>query len=606
MGESTCVMQTFSHSSEASVEHKEGNPLRALGESISFGRFMSETLDWERYSCFSQNRRLEEVEKYSKPGSVAQKKAFFEAHYKRLAAKKAIALVEQSNSATNSLPDPEIKGEISGDLSTLSASGNIEISGELSTESGSGNISNPEAVNELSESVTPSIASDSVSDRNLCSSDAERENKRSDQAEGAEISKEENIPSAEKVIHVEYSDKPANVEKCDQAVDIQEVKLTIKESSEEVLALESKTKPVNSSKSSHSRTSKLPAFPPKSKNPAHLRKGSNATGNDKKSARDSIDKRKAIPTPLQKLMDKKRTTPKSLHLSINYSSHTVEASRPSPALQNLRNSRIITNSFTASKDSSTTPRNQINQQSTRVLRRSFAASKDSSNPVQAPTRASVSFTLKYPSVIPKSESKRPKTLLSSSISGSRTVDEKWPSVSAGYSTSSGICESIRSRTVVSSFNFRSEERAAKRKEFFQRLEERRNSKVAEKALQPKKSKEKEENCGTKKDHSVAVKPKSIVDSSRVVESLNNKGKRVYVFAYAAILHIPTCPRSPKLGRNRTPHVVKDATSRPPRMPSANLDGSKRVLEKNRQTATRSSASLLQRKTHENTSPNIQA
>ncbi|XP_027920360.1 protein WVD2-like 7 [Vigna unguiculata] len=51
--------------------------------SISFGRFENEPLSWERRSSFSHNRYLEEVEKYSKPGSVIQKKAYFEAHFKK-------------------------------------------------------------------------------------------------------------------------------------------------------------------------------------------------------------------------------------------------------------------------------------------------------------------------------------------------------------------------------------------------------------------------------------------------------------------------------------------------------------------------------------------
>nr|XP_043638956.1 nucleolar and coiled-body phosphoprotein 1-like isoform X2 [Erigeron canadensis] len=53
--------------------------------SISFGKFESESLSWERRSIFSHNRYLEEVEKYSKPGSVTQKKAYFEAEFKRKA-----------------------------------------------------------------------------------------------------------------------------------------------------------------------------------------------------------------------------------------------------------------------------------------------------------------------------------------------------------------------------------------------------------------------------------------------------------------------------------------------------------------------------------------
>ncbi|KAI8538924.1 hypothetical protein RHMOL_Rhmol09G0140900 [Rhododendron molle] len=60
--------------------------------SISFGRFEAESLSWERRSSFSHNRYLEEVEKYSKPGSVIEKKAYFEAHFRRK------ALLSQSSS----------------------------------------------------------------------------------------------------------------------------------------------------------------------------------------------------------------------------------------------------------------------------------------------------------------------------------------------------------------------------------------------------------------------------------------------------------------------------------------------------------------------------
>ena len=78
---------------------KQGNPIHTLGQSISFGRFMSESLAWEKWSSFSHNRYVEEAERFSRPGSVAQKKAFFEAHYKNLAARKAVALLEQANNA---------------------------------------------------------------------------------------------------------------------------------------------------------------------------------------------------------------------------------------------------------------------------------------------------------------------------------------------------------------------------------------------------------------------------------------------------------------------------------------------------------------------------
>lgn len=59
-----------------------------LEASVSFGKFERDLLSWEKWSSFSQNKYLEEVEKFSAPGSVAQKKAYFEAHYKKVASRK--------------------------------------------------------------------------------------------------------------------------------------------------------------------------------------------------------------------------------------------------------------------------------------------------------------------------------------------------------------------------------------------------------------------------------------------------------------------------------------------------------------------------------------
>ncbi|PHT83548.1 hypothetical protein T459_11991 [Capsicum annuum] len=60
--------------------------------SISFGRFENEALCWERRSSFTHNKYLEEVEKYIKPGSVTEKKAYFEELFRRM------ALLSQSSS----------------------------------------------------------------------------------------------------------------------------------------------------------------------------------------------------------------------------------------------------------------------------------------------------------------------------------------------------------------------------------------------------------------------------------------------------------------------------------------------------------------------------
>ncbi|KAL3636659.1 hypothetical protein CASFOL_018958 [Castilleja foliolosa] len=101
MGDSTCLLHGFSYASAIPNESKQGNSVHALGESISFGRFMKESLSWEKWSSFSSSphkKYVEEAERYAQPGSVAQKKAFFEAHYKRIAAQKAAAaLLDQQN-----------------------------------------------------------------------------------------------------------------------------------------------------------------------------------------------------------------------------------------------------------------------------------------------------------------------------------------------------------------------------------------------------------------------------------------------------------------------------------------------------------------------------
>jgi hypothetical protein len=70
---------------------------------------MSESLAWEKWSTFSHNRYLEEVEKFSKPGSVAQKKAYFEAHYKKKAAERAAELIEESNAAAHNVFESETR-----------------------------------------------------------------------------------------------------------------------------------------------------------------------------------------------------------------------------------------------------------------------------------------------------------------------------------------------------------------------------------------------------------------------------------------------------------------------------------------------------------------
>ncbi|GMQ02109.1 hypothetical protein CsSME_00048491 [Camellia sinensis var. sinensis] len=116
MGESpTCLVRSFSQpAGTTSTEPEEGDPYCALTTSISFRRFMLESLACEKRSCFSNNQYLEEAKKSSKPGLVAQRKAYFEALYNRNGAKKPAALLEEQNAACN---EPNVMEETSRDSS---------------------------------------------------------------------------------------------------------------------------------------------------------------------------------------------------------------------------------------------------------------------------------------------------------------------------------------------------------------------------------------------------------------------------------------------------------------------------------------------------------
>lgn len=90
-----------------------------LEVSVSFGRFENDSLSWEKWSAFSPNKYLEEVEKFATPGSVAEKKAYFEAHYKKIAARRA-ELMDEANQMDNDPLRSENQngGDLTGNVSS--------------------------------------------------------------------------------------------------------------------------------------------------------------------------------------------------------------------------------------------------------------------------------------------------------------------------------------------------------------------------------------------------------------------------------------------------------------------------------------------------------
>ncbi|XP_028788049.1 protein WVD2-like 7 isoform X2 [Neltuma alba] len=96
----------------------------SLQVSVSFGRFERESLSWEKWSSFSPNKYLEEVEKCATPGSVAQKKAYFEAHYKKIAARKAELLDQERQMEKDRLKSEDLSDKTCGTDAEFDASNN--------------------------------------------------------------------------------------------------------------------------------------------------------------------------------------------------------------------------------------------------------------------------------------------------------------------------------------------------------------------------------------------------------------------------------------------------------------------------------------------------
>ncbi|KAF8653138.1 hypothetical protein HU200_062583 [Digitaria exilis] len=78
--------------------------------SVSFGRFASESLSWEKRSVFEHNRRQEELRNLTAPGLVAQKRAFFEEYYKRARHLKAQGAMHQTEATMEEGNDESTHG----------------------------------------------------------------------------------------------------------------------------------------------------------------------------------------------------------------------------------------------------------------------------------------------------------------------------------------------------------------------------------------------------------------------------------------------------------------------------------------------------------------
>ncbi|KAL6960481.1 hypothetical protein U1Q18_038244 [Sarracenia purpurea var. burkii] len=481
MAESTCLVHhTFSYPSSISNEAKQGDPLtHALGESISFGRFMTESLAWEKWSSFSHKRYVEEAERYAQPGSVAQKKAFFEAHYKRIAAKKKEeALLEQANAA-NSNPEPQLEGQDC--YITTTDDSQIPLT----------NSQGP--VGEQSKGKNIGAEIDSIVNFNGYNSTAE--------LDGQEIgeAKRVNLVTGHEVL-VESPMKDESLNKLENVVKqnmgsemgpgesplMEKPLLEGFKSSQEASSPASEKKPAfpSSIYSVHPRAPKVPPSPAKFTAFVHPRKDNDATPTTWKSPICS--------------MNRQKSTSRSLHTLI-YSTSVKEQDKSTTSIvQKAESSRVAPS----------------------------RTSKYCKTPLKTPTMAYATGALKNPSATPCSENRRPKTPLHPSPSGSKTTGPKWKILSAVSSKSLSACRNkLQSPCSSAPFSFRTEERAARRK---QNLEEKFTAKETQKVQLQSRLKEKAGTEIQKLRQSLCFKSRPLPDFYKERETPKNQIKNVKV------------------------------------------------------------------------------
>ncbi|KAM2858380.1 hypothetical protein COP2_023925 [Malus domestica] len=559
MGESTCLMQPFSYAAGIPNDAHEGNPIHALGKSVSFGRFVSESLAWEKWSTFSHNRYVEEAERYARPGSVAQKKAFFEAHYKKIAAQRAAALLEQANAnvaaAAASENAPEPKSE-SRDLKTRISTSEVFVD-EQKEEKVEEEVYEPNRGEESFGKYT--------NDHN-----ANTEMEKFESRKVHPVDHEDQV-SGENSVEVELSsqcadkDKEVNGMELTGAPQIERPLLKSYRSNQEALtpAKTKKTRLFSSSKSSlaYHKAPKAPSSPAKSTAP-------------------SCSRRDDIITPLRKypgaeLEDKKKSTPKSLHKSVKFTPIRELSRLTSTVMRKIENSRVGASSSKTSKDCLT--------------------------PLKTPTTVSRNEVHKRSATTPCSEKRRAKTPLDPSASGTKTPVSKWRLLRTDCSKFLSACRNkARSPFSSASITLRTEERAASRKKA-RKLEEKFNANEERKVQVQRKLKEKEETEIGKYRQTLCFKARPLPDFYKERKSPKNE-----------IHKVPVTLQSKNPGKKPTPSTVESSTSLPPSGASIKSIGSKNVQGRNDRTPGRNNrtptCSLISRSfktARENTSPNIQ-
>ncbi|KAL4193595.1 hypothetical protein AMTRI_Chr06g200320 [Amborella trichopoda] len=558
MADSTCVLHLPYHPDKTQESDSKGKMM--LGESISFGRFATDpSVSWEKWSAFSHNRYLDEVEKFSKPGSVAQKKAYFEAHYKRIAAKKAASLLEQAQSVesntqaekSNAVAESEELG-ISTDenaCENLSRWNEVSVLEESKVPANEPACENHSQCNGVSESQKFEVLSTNES-QSQCDEVSELEdfdapanaNACENQSQNVEFTAIPEPTDLDGCFHGDMMDKAevfgeevalgneitSYLAPVKEEEGIVEEKLIISDGQahvEDLVQLRDDGTRKPDARIEPGRSDQIDKSPLKENCSANRE---NFAGKDKN----------LVQTPL----------PRDAQIMRKLKLHHASPAKPAP-FNNKKENRCKSKSERDSKQSSQGKRSVQNS-----LHMSLSlAPGNSLRTLEKIHQSEVSNSGRVANSSPVTKN--------SNLETGRTLLSTPPT---------GIRRSFVS-TPSSSFSLRSDERAAKRREFFLRLEERSNAKEAQKAqLQEK----------TKKEVDLELK--------RLRQSLNFKATTMPDFygsvtevAKKQIKKIPlTRPVSPKLGRKlHSKTTLGLESSRPPKPTNTKSGGSKVASKK---------------------------
>lgn len=567
MGESACrLRRSFSSPSTTSYKAIEASLQETLdslqGESVSLGRFMSETLAWEKWSAFSQNRHLEEAKKFSKPGSVAEKRAYFEAYYKGTAAKKAKTTAYTTPQFHTTEQSHDNPVEMVNDL-TKNTENSSSILGHVVVE---------EAKSLMRETVIQVNRAQENSDTHdkLV---AWNENSTPEKEEAVKSSGEP-IVSSPKSLHCDrasnarhsFIPEPPIPPRNRASLTRKETDLSIDAEIRGSFDAYGRYPDVQGPKKYNAVVEETKSVIPITAvdvNYNQVDHFENVDTHDKHvvwSEKNTPTKVVANQEILALEENNVEPTATSLKSSNRRRASKRHISKLAPPRLQIKENHVALNSKPVGEES--VDRTRATSKSNSLL---FGSGTGETNKIfshlENPSLASLTNKMRNPRISTTS-AKMSTQASASAVSYHSSIAPA--SESESYEKSSGASEKkSRTTTVCTPFRFRSDERAEKRKEFFEKLEEKKKKEAGKTQFQ-RKSKETTDNNLRKTSCTFGFNPNVVM---RAGSSINPMTKVQL-----------TVPKSPKLTRKLSPFIIHDRATQPHRKPSMRRSRSKYACE----------------------------